>query len=1178
MDSTELDFSKENIQPVKEGRIASYLSTALNSQCHAKSQSELLKEREKFELALRKYKGDDPLEVWYNYINWVIQAYPSNEVADLTTLIHKCLAKFKDDERYHQDVRYVKLWIKCVEMQRDPFETYDMIHKHGIGSKCAEFYKSWAEEYEKIGDFKQASKIYAKGFDYGAQPASDLAKAQRNFEDRVARHFATKPEDEWMASNSGSDGRRVLSALAPVKQGRDENVGSLRTGAAIAGSAGVLKQSRGLQLQQKPPPLQIFTDQQVGEARNTVHLDKVPLGRAHDRENTRKPGKWTIGGSAKRPAPAVATTPLASSLPFKISEDPPSGKGISTPGGLCYSQNVFKQRKVERDDFDCPLAIFEPPDPTKKVMYCKEKVYSGGNEFSLEEIRAIRYFEAAEEEKKKVATENQENKLSSQSDENAEGGQSLDLMEDLSTRNNNFVTPSNKGKYGNRQEVFHEGRPKGPSSYHPSPMQQFDFMSAPSPTINTRAANAMMNELFSTTFTQCLGDSLLVMPQEPQPSAPKFEIPCDDNATFPDLPDKEEMLNYQMPKAPFSIHCSENILFEQSPLNDENNCKSDEAEEVDKNWGAHIPFVPPPKDEENFGGDDDSSKENCCPNDYQPPATKEKRPLAGILLPSRNVPFKPLEEEDYAEEKEDDVKDVNAPDNATENNGDHHKATSVKRQPPSHRLAWETSFENEMYKCLNDVAKSEVPTLNKEMDDENEVGFSCSKSFKTMSSSITKKSSGGIIFKQTSTMRMVETEIASDSRHGHESNSNPLSRAPLCSQGRDENKPMFNERGLWGGGLSAQPLAGPCETPNSDGPETVENPTDQSMLESLLGKVALPVSRSSNFYRITQSIPYLKTNDAVNLRRGLKLTIQRVIGSTPDAKLYLALNSEGEPIVIKYQHVSCEWEFYIVREIRSRLEDPRMFSAFSNILEGYLFNADSSMMMTKYLPNGSFIDLLNAYKKKHVVFPEVLALFFTIDIVNSVRVLHGCNVIHGSIRPENLLIGDVPDVSKLSWNDEQFRRLLPVLQLINMGKCIDMTLFPRNVCFKSTSQEDQHQCIEMQNGKPWTYQIDLYGIAFTMHCMIFGEFMDISCQNGIWNINRKVPSHFNSGIWNNLFHSLLNVPSCDYIPDLLSIQAKLQEFMFTFEVDEFMSAIAFMKRMLEELHRKESNKITFKCV
>lgn len=38
----------------------------------------------------------------------------------------------------------------------------------------------------------------------------------------------------------------------------------------------------------------------------------------------------------------------------------------SVPGAL-------KTRK--KDNFVCPLAVFESPDPTKKPMYCKNKVF-----------------------------------------------------------------------------------------------------------------------------------------------------------------------------------------------------------------------------------------------------------------------------------------------------------------------------------------------------------------------------------------------------------------------------------------------------------------------------------------------------------------------------------------------------------------------------------------------------------------------------------------------------------------------------------------------------------------------------------------------------------------------------------------------------------------------------------
>jgi hypothetical protein len=28
----------------------------------------------------------------------------------------------------------------------------------------------------------------------------------------------------------------------------------------------------------------------------------------------------------------------------------------------------------QEDEFTCPIAVFEPPDPTKRPMYCKGKV------------------------------------------------------------------------------------------------------------------------------------------------------------------------------------------------------------------------------------------------------------------------------------------------------------------------------------------------------------------------------------------------------------------------------------------------------------------------------------------------------------------------------------------------------------------------------------------------------------------------------------------------------------------------------------------------------------------------------------------------------------------------------------------------------------------------------------
>jgi hypothetical protein len=70
-----------------------------------------------YELALRTYEGDDPLEPWFEYINWVEQYFPKHgKEGNFPKLLHKCLALFKDTEMYKQDPRYVSLWIKYVSV------------------------------------------------------------------------------------------------------------------------------------------------------------------------------------------------------------------------------------------------------------------------------------------------------------------------------------------------------------------------------------------------------------------------------------------------------------------------------------------------------------------------------------------------------------------------------------------------------------------------------------------------------------------------------------------------------------------------------------------------------------------------------------------------------------------------------------------------------------------------------------------------------------------------------------------------------------------------------------------------------------------------------------------------------------------------------------------------------
>lgn len=100
------------------GRDAEILETAIHAESDKELQERLIEQRKQFESAIQNYVGDDPLELWYEYIQWVEQSYPrSGKETALTELLSKCLNQFENDERYNQDRRMVKLYIRYVSFE-----------------------------------------------------------------------------------------------------------------------------------------------------------------------------------------------------------------------------------------------------------------------------------------------------------------------------------------------------------------------------------------------------------------------------------------------------------------------------------------------------------------------------------------------------------------------------------------------------------------------------------------------------------------------------------------------------------------------------------------------------------------------------------------------------------------------------------------------------------------------------------------------------------------------------------------------------------------------------------------------------------------------------------------------------------------------------------------------------
>lgn len=109
--ANEWELSKENVQPMKQGRKMANLAVALAPS--SVDQTRIYKEKREFEAQIRTYEGEDPLDIWYRYIVWTGENFPKGG-KDLGSLLERCITTFKDEERYKDDERYAKVWIRYV--------------------------------------------------------------------------------------------------------------------------------------------------------------------------------------------------------------------------------------------------------------------------------------------------------------------------------------------------------------------------------------------------------------------------------------------------------------------------------------------------------------------------------------------------------------------------------------------------------------------------------------------------------------------------------------------------------------------------------------------------------------------------------------------------------------------------------------------------------------------------------------------------------------------------------------------------------------------------------------------------------------------------------------------------------------------------------------------------------
>ncbi|ELW51451.1 Mitotic checkpoint serine/threonine-protein kinase BUB1 [Tupaia chinensis] len=280
---------------------------------------------------------------------------------------------------------------------------------------------------------------------------------------------------------------------------------------------------------------------------------------------------------------------------------------------------------------------------------------------------------------------------------------------------------------------------------------------------------------------------------------------------------------------------------------------------------------------------------------------------------------------------------------------------------------------------------------------------------------------------------------------------------------------------------------------------TVENPWDDALIFKFLSGLSKPVSSYPNTFEWRCKLPVIRPKTEFQLG-SLLVYIDHLLGEGAFAQVYetthLDVNNakDKHKFVLKVQKPANLWEFYIGVQLMERLK-PSVHHMFIKFYSAHFFQ-NGSLLVGDLYSYGTLLNAVNLYKNTpEKVMPQALVISFAIGMLHMIEQVHACEIIHGDIKPDNFMLGNRQAFLEQDGEEDD---LSAGLALIDLGQSIDMKLFPKGTTFTAKCETSGFQCIEMLSNKPWNYQIDYFGVAATVYCMLFGTYMKVKNEGGVW--------------------------------------------------------------------------------
>ncbi|KAL9101667.1 MAG: hypothetical protein Q9163_003106 [Psora crenata] len=1116
-----IETHKENIQPLPGGRSAKALASHYGPTSRAtpptpgdtRNLNDTI--REEYELELNAVQdSDDPLDIYDRYVKWTLSAYPSAQAtpeSQLRPLLERATKAFQSATHYKNDPRYLKLWLNYIRFFSDaPRETFTYLSRHSIGEGLALFYEEFAAWLESAGRWKQADEVYRLGIEREARPVERLVRKFREFQQR----FETRvPNGEEPSSPALPTVRPALATKVDpfaISIPRPADPQAPRPSSSIHGTS----MNRG-----ERRKLTIFSDTDgpsssvLGDtARGWDNIGTVP---ERKKENVMEARSWT--GETLKMSKRSNGAPKMMVFKDDSSSQTPVKNTMTLPE-YAEQQQIMNPRTGKIERVFVNLEIVYP---------CRDDSCA---EMSFEELRArsrgwLDRDWAVESKQRKFWDEQDiparipEPLVALEEENVAKGSQWIQSQQEVQS------SPSTQCETTIAVDINKEGkigRPKKTRIKEIKGETQTIKTNLESPT-GPKLRRKNSTEPTMTLHTKAATDDILDIFNQPLRNVDPMATPQESDGET----DYDEDDYTSAGESTGTGRISGTSEFgDTEPNMKAITSNTETAAESVSPWSEFTTSKHVPK----LDVEETEAQETNNPTDWQAFSIQEDSLPAKAGNPDDIDMVSPIspEQENQAPR----TRYVPVPPE------DYEPPARYPRDPAA-------------------IAQNRLPFMTP------------------------------IIEKTEMSLGALSSQFRTPSKNDTAPYATPVDDGePLSSPFREIVNEALPPRVPK---LKRAKSKAPPESKTSPGGAIIRdlqcNPVDESIRNTILDSVQPPISsfqgyhdhRAEDFNRgpeirkFIKSLAKVKMSDKTTTSLSIPpvlhfpstpsatFTIKRELGKGAFAPVYLAernsTNADDESrslVAIKCEHPPTSWEFYIMTLLHTRLApDNRALESLLRAHSLYLFS-DEAYLLEAYLDQGTLLDLVNIAKSDptsgQATLDESIAMFFTIELLRTVEDMHSIDILHGDLKADNCLVRLAHTTAKDDDWDPQYRPDGSMgwshkgLTLIDFGRSIDMRAFSPRTQFIADWKTGKQDCIEMRELRPWTYQVDYYGIAGVVHSLLFGKYIEdcVVEDGGGWRdgdgveqgprigarkkykIREGLKRYWQTELWASLFDLLLN--------------------------------------------------------